>query len=68
MVLNTDIQAQRKRDKEGMVKRYKQSAEVDPMVKRYNPNTRAYVNTDDYRDSFVAWRRLPDKSGYIHNN
>ena len=35
---------------------------------KYNPNTRAYVNTDDYRDSFVAWRRLPDKSGYIHNN
>ena len=68
LVLNKDIQAQRKRDKEGMVKRYKQSAEVDPMVKRYNPSARSYVNTDDYRDDFVAYNRLPDKSGYIRNN
>ena len=68
LVLNKDIQAQRKRDKEGMVKRYKQSAEVDPMIKRYKPSARSYVNTDDYRDDFVAYNRLPDKSGYIRNN
>ena len=38
------------------------------MVKRYNPSARSYVNTDDYRDDFVAYNRLPDKSGYIRNN
>ena len=66
LVLNTDIQAQRKRDKEGMVKRYKQSTYVDRMTGRVDPNN--YVNTDDYRDEITQWSRTSlDKSGYILN-